>query len=140
MLADDDTDDALLFCEALCRIAATMQCYKVENGREVFDFLSQHQTNIPDIIFLDINMPIMNGWECLKRLKENSTYNNIPAIMYSTSSARKDVDMAYSLGAALFLRKPENFQELCQILQIVASYPPDLLPNHLQGFESVKVA
>jgi CheY-like chemotaxis protein len=142
LLADDDADDAQIFCEALCRIATVMQCYKVENGREVFDFLSEAETRIgkPDVIFLDINMPIMNGWECLKELRSNPNYSSIPAIMYSTSSAKRDIDLAYSLGASLFLTKPDDFRELCTILEIVATNPLDSLLNHLRGFGSVKVA
>jgi len=140
LIADDDSDDVSIFCEALYRIAPEMKCYKVENGREVFKFLSEPAIGKPDFIFLDINMPIMNGWECLKRLKSNSELSDIPAIMYSTSSAKKDIDQAYSLGASLFLTKPENFEELCKILEIVATNPQDSLIPQLRGFTSVKVA
>lgn len=139
LLADDDADDASLFCEALTRIAPTVKCLTVENGRQVFDLLSGHQTERPHVIFLDINMPIMDGWECLRKLKENSDYRNIPAIIYSTSSARKDIEMAYSLGAFLFLTKPEDFQELCEILEIVATDPPEVLLASLRRFENVKI-
>lgn len=138
LLADDDADDALLFCEALTNIATVMECYKVENGKEVFKFLESPIDN-PDVIFLDINMPIMNGWDCLKKLKDNPVYSTIPTIMYSTSSAKKDIDLAYSLGALLFLTKPEDFKELCKILEIVATNPQDSLKGNLRGFESVKL-
>ena len=116
-----------------------MECHKVENGREVFEFLSEHLADKPDVIFLDINMPIMNGWECLKKLKDHSAYRAIPAVMYSTSSAKKDIDLAYRLGALLFLTKPEDFRELCKILQIVATNPQESLLTLLGGFESVKL-
>jgi CheY-like chemotaxis protein len=139
LIADDDADDAGLFCEALCQIANSMKCFKVENGREVFDFLSDSETGKPDIIFLDINMPIMNGWECLKKLKD-SDFKTIPTIMYSTSSAKTDIALAYSLGAALFLTKPEDFEELRKILQIVATNPQESLLTHLRGFDNVRVA
>src|SRR5688572_8199538 len=95
LLADDDRDDASLFCEALSGIDPLLKCYTVENGRLVFDFLSCGADK-PDVIFLDINMPIMNGWDCLKKLRADPDFKNIPVIVYSTSVARKDIDMAYS--------------------------------------------
>jgi len=139
LLADDDADDAGLFCEALTRVAPAIDCCTVENGLELFEVLSKYNTGKPDVIFLDINMPLMNGWECLRKLKGSSNYMNIPAIMYSTSSAKKDIDKAYSLGALLFLTKPEDFRELSKILEIVATSSQDSLISQLKGFESVKV-
>lgn len=137
LLADDDLDDASLFCEALSEIDPALKCYTVENGRQVFEFLS-HQTDKPDIIFLDINMPIMNGWDCLRKLKADSDLKSIPAIMYSTSSSKKDIDMAYNLGALAFLSKPEEFDELSSILKTVAITPHDSLIQRLSTFKSVK--
>lgn len=139
LLADDDADDANLFCEALTRIATVIQCTTVENGLELFELLYQRNIDNPDVIFLDINMPIMNGWECLRKLKGNADYKNIPIIMYSTSSAKKDIELAYSLGAELFVTKPEDFRELSKILEIVATSSKDALSSELKGFESVKV-
>ena len=81
----------------------------------------------------------MNGWECLRKLKESPGYQSIPIIMYSTSSAKKDIDMAYSLGALLFLTKPDNFKELSTILEIVATCSPESLLSRLREFQSVKV-
>ncbi|MEJ0029199.1 MAG: response regulator [Bacteroidota bacterium] len=101
LLADDDSDDADIFCEVLTSIDPTIQCNTVENGRGVFEFL-KNQPHKPDVIFIDINMPIMNGWECLEALKADSSYKDIPAVIYSTSSAKKDIDTAYRLGAPVF--------------------------------------
>ena len=138
LIADDDTDDAGLFCEALHQVAPEkMHCLKVENGRQLFDLLS-HESKLPDIIFLDINMPLMNGWECLKKLKAEIKYRNIPAVMYSTSSSRRDIDLAYELGASLFVTKPEDFDELCGILEIFAKNSEEL-PGSLKKFASVKI-
>lgn len=139
LIADDDPDDVSLFYEALKLIAPGMTCISVESGVEVFELLAKHQVDKPDIIFLDINMPLMNGWECLRKLKSSPDYRDIPAIMYSTSSAKKDINQAYSLGASLFLTKPEDFRELCQILEVVATTSEDSLLSRLQGFGSVKL-
>lgn len=138
MLADDDHDDADLFCEALTRAAPGTKCDTVENGLELFEALSKENAEKPDVIFLDINMPMMNGWESLKKLKNSSRYQSIPVIMYSTSSARQDIDMAYRLGALLFVTKPEDMRELAHILKIVASTSQESLLSELKRFESVK--
>ena len=139
LLADDDADDASLFCEALNRIAPVLECTTVENGVELFELLSQRISDKPDVIFLDINMPIMNGWESLRKLKEDKEYKSIPTIMYSTSSAKKDIETAYRLGALLFVTKPEDFVELTTILEIVATSSQDSVVSRLKGFESVKL-
>ncbi|HXD78557.1 MAG TPA: response regulator [Puia sp.] len=139
LLADDDADDASLFCEALSKIATDMECSTAENGAELFEVLSRRYPDKPDVIFLDINMPIMNGWDTLRKLKESSNYQNIPIIMYSTSSAKKDVELAYHLGVSLFLTKPEDFRELSAILEIVATHPKESLVRQLVGFKNVKM-
>ena len=138
LLADDDADDTSLFCEALAEISSTIECHTAENGLELFELLSKPDREKPDILFLDINMPLMNGWDCLKKLKEDADLGNIPIIMYSTSSAKRDIEMAYSLGALLYLKKPENFRELSKILEIVATNTQDSLVSQLKGFVSVK--
>jgi CheY-like chemotaxis protein len=140
LLVDDDADDAFLFCEALHHLDPMMVCLTAENGREVFNKLSKQEATRPDIIFLDINMPIMDGWECLRRLKNDASLQNIPAIMYSTSSSKKDIEMAYQLGARLFVTKPEDFAELHKILEVVSTRPADSWLQHLSKLASVKVA
>lgn len=137
LLVDDDADDASLFCEASNRIQS-IECFTAENGVELFNLLPIHHINPSDIIFLDINMPMMDGWACLKKLKASADYNSIPVIMYSTSSAKKDIDKAYQLGAQLFLTKPEDFRELIEILALVAVSPQHALLSKLKGFKNVQ--
>ncbi|HVS98081.1 MAG TPA: response regulator [Puia sp.] len=139
LLADDDADDASIFCEALTAIAPVMECYTAGNGIELFEMLLRHLPHPPDVIFLDINMPVMNGWQCLRKLKADADFRDIPVIMYSTSSAKKDIDMAYNLGVRVFLTKPEDVRELGKILEIVANSSKDSLPGQLKGFKSVKL-
>ena len=79
----------------------------------------------------------MNGWDCLKKLKSDSNLKTIPVIMYSTSSAKRDIDMAHDLGAVAFLSKPEKFDELSQILRTVATASEDILLTLLKAFRSI---
>jgi CheY-like chemotaxis protein len=138
ILVDDDADDGALFGEALNEIAPQAAYLTTENGRKLFELLTHASDFRPDLIFLDINMPIMNGWESLAALKQDVRFANIPVIMYSTSSAKRDVDKAYELGAQLFVTKPESFTELRQFLQNVVSHPPESLPTLLVGFPGVR--
>jgi CheY-like chemotaxis protein len=81
----------------------------------------------------------LSGWETLRKLKDDTEYNNIPVIMYSTSSSRKDIEIAYGLGARLFITKPEDFRELSKILEIVATGLGEEQISRLKEFASVRV-
>lgn len=135
MLVDDDADDAAIFSEALSAVVSPKEFHTAENGLKLFEVLSKHT---PDVIFLDINMPKMGGWECLEKLKNSSKYNHIPVIMYSTSSAKKDIAMAYRLGALLFITKPEEFKELSNILEIIGTGLQPAQISRLAQFTSVR--
>ena len=117
LLIDDDADDSELFREALEETDSSVSLQCAENGEEALSLLKDIQK--PDIIFLDINMPRMNGWECLKRLKNNEEYKDIPVIMYSTSSYQREMDIANDFGAWSFFTKPHSYNELRKMLKNV---------------------
>ena len=121
LLADDDNDDAELFAEALTATGTRVDFFRVEDSLELFKFLSGTQNRKPDIIFLDINMPPISGWQCLTKIKNDDDYKNIPVVMYSTSSYSCDKDIAIELGALGFLTKPSNFKILVEILGRIAN-------------------
>lgn len=120
LLADDDSDDTEMFSEALAGIDKNIICHIVSDGREMFNLLST-LVDMPDLIFLDVNMPVMNGWQCLKLLKEDERYNQIPVIIFSTSSHQRDMDIAADLGALCYFTKPNDFNELAQVLRVITS-------------------
>ncbi len=117
LLIDDDADDSELFREALEETDKSIPLHCAENGEEALKLLNE--INKPGIIFLDINMPRMNGWECLKKLKANESYKHIPVIMYSTSSHQREVDIAIDLGALSFFTKPHSYSELKAMIKSV---------------------
>jgi CheY-like chemotaxis protein len=117
LLADDDGDDMELFCEALDAVDPSVVCYCASNGLEVMNILSREEK--PHLIFLDINMPAMNGWECLKAIKRTEAYKHIPVFMYSTSAHQREVNIALDLGAVCFFTKPHSFNELKSTLQVI---------------------
>jgi CheY-like chemotaxis protein len=122
LLADDDFDDMELFREALTEVDTSVASYCVTSGRKVLEKLNSVQDALPDMIFLDINMPEMNGWECLVKLKDTDSYKHIPVIMYSTSSQKTVAAIAKDLGALCFFTKPNDFSHLKKILEVVVSH------------------
>lgn len=120
LLADDDRDDAELFGEALAALNRHVDFAHVENGRGVFEYLSNPRNPKPTLIFLDLNMPEMSGWQCLAKLKNDIYFQRIPVVMYSTSSHPRDKEIALDLGALGFITKPSDFRLLKRILQSVA--------------------
>jgi CheY-like chemotaxis protein len=120
LLVDDDEDDRTIFSDALEAVAPEIICNTVRNGRSALSKLDKQEMQIPDLIILDINMPLMSGWQCLSALKEHRIFKSIPVIMYSTSSHQSDIDKANNLGALCFFTKPADFRELKQSLAILA--------------------
>ncbi len=118
LLVDDDNSDAELFEEALQEVDASVTFTYAVDGCHALEILEE-SPDVPDFIFLDINMPRMNGWECLGKLKGKAEYKDIPVIMYTTSSQQKEKDIATKLGAINFISKPSNFNELKAILKTV---------------------
>jgi CheY-like chemotaxis protein len=120
LLIDDDSDDRELFSEALSMVEPAIICYQANDAEEGFTWLQQN-TDEPDLIFLDINLPVMNGWQLLTRLKESSL-KHIPVIMYSTSSNARDIRTAKELGALCFITKPHAFRMLKGMLNVVVEH------------------
>ncbi|WP_125720074.1 response regulator [Flavobacterium ustbae] len=134
LLADDDSDDTEMFCEALADIDENIICHCAENGDKALKLL-HNEDKIPGVVFLDLNMPILNGWECLKQLKSDERYKEIPVIMISTSSHKNDMDTAANLGAVCYFVKPNNFNDLKQVLRFITSNLENGLKEALPNFE-----
>src|SRR5687768_1190491 len=104
LIVDDDLDDISLFCDAVREIDADSECLLAKNGKEAL-ILLETLAELPDIIFIDINMPIMNGKEFLLIGKQHSRLKDIPMVMYSTTNKVKEIEEYYRLGAMGFLTK-----------------------------------
>jgi CheY-like chemotaxis protein len=115
LIVDDDAEDIELFTEAVLGIDETIHCVEAYNGIEALKVLKRNSL-LPNFIFLDINMPLMNGRKCLEEIKANASYRHIPVIIYSTTTDKKQIDECRKLGAD-FLTKPNSFDELTQSLK-----------------------
>ncbi len=123
LLIDDDADDRELFVEALLSVDAKAVCYAQPSPAKVMLQWDNREMNLPDLIFLDVNLPGISGWDFLIELKKNPVYKKLPVIMYSTSSYSKDREMAQQLGALYFLTKPDDYQHLKRLLAVTVTAP-----------------
>ena len=109
LLADDDTDDCIFFEEAIAELTATTNFTAVHDGEQLMQLLTNKITILPHILFLDLNMPRKNGFECLEEIKNNSQLKNLPVVIFSTSFEQEVVNLLYVKGAHYFIRKPSDF-------------------------------
>ena len=120
-LIDDDSDDRELFSEALAAVDNSIVCYYAEDGEDAIEKLYSKRIDKPDVIFLDINLPAMTGWQCLDKIKTSADTRDVPVIMYSTSSHTRDKNLARGLGALCLVTKPHDYKEIKNLLSTVAT-------------------
>lgn len=115
-LIDDDEDDRDFFISALSRINPKFICETALHGEDALRVLKEQPEFVPDCIFLDLNMPFMDGMTCLKELKKLPEIIDVPVIILSTSSYEKDIEDTRKLGASNYMIKPTCFNELIKKL------------------------
>ena len=122
LLADDDKDDCFLFREALSELPLSTGLDTVYDGEQLMSHLSERADRLPHVLFLDLNMPRKNGFECLSEIKHNEKLKDLPVVMFSTSYPRdmhyeNDImKLLYKIGARDYIRKPENFNLLKEVI------------------------
>jgi len=117
MIIDDDADDRIFFQEAINNISPVIETHVCDSGIQAIAMFQENKIPAPDYIFLDFNMPLMNGRECLIELKKILQHQLTNIVILSTSDMKEDMEDAMRLGAKLFLTKPNTFQELCTMLK-----------------------
>lgn len=118
-LADDDEDDRTFFGDALEGVALQAKLSLFKNGEELMDFLKLPKITLPNLIFLDLNMPVKDGMECLREIRQNPKLKNISVAIYSTSSSEKDIEDTFLGGANIYIRKPSSFTQLRETVERV---------------------
>lgn len=115
LLADDDEGDRLIFGEAMGELELNLKVQTVNNGMQLIEHLTK-STILPHLVFLDLNMPRKNGLECLKEIRSNERFAAISIAIYSTSASEKDIEETFLNGANVYIKKPNNFATLKQLL------------------------
>ena len=116
LLADDDMDDCNFFKKALQTVPLLTQLTTVHDGEQLMKYLFENSEHLPHVLFLDINMPRKNGFECLSEIKLNEKLKDLPVVMFSTSNSQDNISILFKTGADLYIRKPSNFTKLVQVI------------------------
>lgn len=116
LIAEDDDDDYLIFSVAIAETSFTIMLQRAENGEILMKLLNE---NIPDILFLDLLMPCMDGKQCLKEIRANKKYDTLPIIMYSSMNDLENVEYCYRQGSNLYAVKPNSIGDLKAVLERV---------------------
>ena len=117
LLADDDEDDLFMFQEALKEIGAPTSLITASDGEQLMDALNELNGNLPDVLFLDLNMPRKNGFQCLLEIRKNEKFSALRTIILSTSYEAEVIESLYRNGADHYIRKPTEFNELKMIIE-----------------------
>ena len=121
LLAEDDEDDRLFFKEALQEIKVKTVVDFVNDGSQLMNFLNQPGIRLPNVVFLDLNMPVKSGMECLIEIRRNARLKDLAIAIYSTSSSEEDIENAFVNGANVYIKKPNDFSMLKSSLAKVIS-------------------
>lgn len=132
-LADDDADDREFFIEALKQVGIPADLTLSINGLELMnnlEILIQHPP--PHVIFLDLNMPLKDGFECLQEIRNTPKLKEIPVVIFSTSDNNISVNKTYEQGANYYIRKPASFQLLVKAIETVLAIEMWQVPRPLK--------
>lgn len=119
LLADDDEDDRTFFSEAIAELKMTNQLTLFNDGKDLMEYMHNPDSDLPHILFLDLNMPYKNGLDCLKEIRADQRFKNVSVAIYSTSSSEKDIENTFVEGANIYIKKPNDFSELKKVIKEV---------------------
>ena len=123
-LTDDDDDDCLLFSEAIQEIFPENEARLLitNDGVKLMKALDETVPPPPEVIFLDLNMPRKNGFECLDEIRRDPKLKDIPVVIFSTTSNNDVVNRTYQQGANYYVCKPQSFTLLKKTIEFVLSF------------------
>ena len=121
ILSNDDEDDRILFTNDIGELIIKTDVTTVENGVQLLDYLNKSNAQLPNVVFMDLNMPHKTGMEYLKEIRSNSKLKDISVVIYSTSASEEDIEETFVHGANVHIKKPNNFSDLKNVLSQVIS-------------------
>lgn len=116
LLADDDKDDSFLFQDILDELPLATHLTTVYNGEQLMQLLNETKEKLPDVLFLDLNMPRKNGFDCLLEIKRSEKLKFLSVIIFSTSFEQEVVSLLYENGAHHYIRKPNSYRQLKRLI------------------------
>lgn len=116
LLADDDLDDCNFFKQALGALPLNSDLSIVNDGEQLMIYLEENAENLPNVLFLDLNMPRKNGMECLSAIKRSQTLKEMPVVIFSTSNDKHKIEMVFKSGGLVYVHKPGDFSQLKQVI------------------------
>ena len=124
LLVEDNEGDIILTQEAFEECNFLTNIHVARNGKEALTYLFENCTNshLPDLILLDINLPLLNGHEVLKKIKENDKTKHIPVVILTTSSASTDVNLTYANHANSFISKPSEVDDFFETISTLGKF------------------
>jgi CheY-like chemotaxis protein len=123
LIAEDDDGHAELIVEGLRETGLKNQIIRFDNGKDIWDYLvgvhneGSAQNNTEYLVMLDINMPLVDGTEVLRRIKNHENMKNIPVIMLTTTDDPREIEKCYQLGCNVYITKPVEFIKFAETLQ-----------------------
>jgi CheY-like chemotaxis protein len=121
LMADDDQDDRFFFAKALASVPIKTELTTVNDGEKLMKYLDQNAGNLPDVLFLDLNMPRKNGSECLHEIKAEPAMKHFPVVIYSTSLIDEVADVMYKAGAFYYMQKGDLSTLIPQLEMVLQS-------------------
>lgn len=118
-LADDDEDDRFIFKEALKEIQVPTCLFTANDGEQLMTALNALKGSLPDVLFLDLNMPRKNGFQCLREIRQNRNLRSLRTIIFSTSYESEVIELLFKTGADHYIKKPTEFNELRNVIESV---------------------
>ncbi len=112
LLADDDEDDCILFKEAIQQVPIVTKLLIVRDGKKLMESLNKKTQELPDVVFMDLSMPIKDGFECMSEIRYSAALRHLPVVILSTHSNQEIITQIYKAGANHYVRKPGKFSDL----------------------------
>ena len=133
LLSDDDADDCIFFKEALAELPVSATLTTVNDGVQLMELLLTKDQPLPHLLYLDLNMPRKNGFDCLIEIRQHEKLQQLPVIIFSTSFNNQVVDQLYDCGATYYMRKPAEFSCLKKVISksidIISNLPYGQVPK-----------
>jgi len=122
IFAEDDPDEREIFLETVEALLPSVKVQIAHDGKDLMKQLLKKDTKAPDAVFLDLNMPFKNGYECLEEIRKHESLKQLPVIIYSSSTSPKSIEKAFTLGATYYLPKPDSIIQLKKLMKKLFSH------------------